>query len=215
MSHSLLHSRYATTTRILAKRPHAMTLTLSCAWSSSSSSSSVAASEEEKDTTLMSSAHHHHQNSSSQLELHQPDGKNNTPQTSTETPAPPTNILSSASHHASISTLPHNNNAVRVTTEQPESTPTRSPKHRHTSTSHSRSHSTSRAATTTTSSSSSGQAFSDSELGVHATVFVPGTVRSLPNLLAIIAEVERLYGPVAEFRCPTIVSTRKMPHPIQ
>lgn len=42
--------------------------------------------------------------------------------------------------------------------------------------------------------------------GVHATIFVPGTVRSLPNLLAIVAETERLYGPVAEFRCPTAVS---------
>lgn len=39
---------------------------------------------------------------------------------------------------------------------------------------------------------------------LHASVFVPGNVGSLPNLFAIVREAERRYGTIAEFRCPTV-----------
>ena len=42
---------------------------------------------------------------------------------------------------------------------------------------------------------------------LQATIFVPGTVGSLPNLLAIVREAERRYGPITEYRCPTVVSS--------
>lgn len=41
---------------------------------------------------------------------------------------------------------------------------------------------------------------------LQATVFVPGNVGTLANLLAIVRETERRYGTIAEFRCPTAVS---------
>lgn len=42
---------------------------------------------------------------------------------------------------------------------------------------------------------------------LQATIFVPGTVGSLINLLAIVREAKRRYGPISEYRCPTVVST--------
>lgn len=41
---------------------------------------------------------------------------------------------------------------------------------------------------------------------LQATVFVPNNIRTLPNLLAIMREVEKRYGKVAEYRCPPVVS---------
>ena len=52
---------------------------------------------------------------------------------------------------------------------------------------------------------------------LRATIFIPGNVGSLPNLLAIIRETERRYGPIAEYRCPTVVSstvTSSLPAPL-
>ena len=43
---------------------------------------------------------------------------------------------------------------------------------------------------------------------LQATIFVPGTVGSLPNLLAIVREAERRYGPITEYRCPTVVRSK-------
>jgi hypothetical protein len=49
---------------------------------------------------------------------------------------------------------------------------------------------------------------------LQATIFVPGTVGPLINLLAIIREAERRYGSIAEYRCPTVVSAALVHSPI-
>jgi hypothetical protein len=39
---------------------------------------------------------------------------------------------------------------------------------------------------------------------LHASIFVPGNVRTLPVLFAIVRETERRWGRIVEFRCPTV-----------
>ena len=41
---------------------------------------------------------------------------------------------------------------------------------------------------------------------LQATIFVPGTMGSLPNLLAIVREAQGRYTPITEYRYPTVVS---------